>query len=230
MVLAPWSDPIPLTRGWCVWELYCSIAGKMEGCRFEIALSSESEKQFVEEIDRAPTSAINRTLATIDCRKSECYKNEDLVRIQKAIEKSIGYLELMRDWVINKYSKSLETKKTTLGVLHPDSLTSMHNLAVLYHDQGKYHLAEAAYRNCLELREATLGRTHRDTLDAMNSLAVLYHHQGKYQLAESLHQECLDLREATYGKDDPSTITSMNNLARVYDTQGKYELAESMYQ
>jgi hypothetical protein len=25
MALAPWNDPVPLTRGWCIWEIYCSI-------------------------------------------------------------------------------------------------------------------------------------------------------------------------------------------------------------
>ena len=67
MVLAPWNDPIPLTRGWCVWELYCSIEGKKKGCRFEIALSSESENQFIRDIDKDPTEVINKMLATIDC-------------------------------------------------------------------------------------------------------------------------------------------------------------------
>jgi hypothetical protein len=25
MVVDPWDNPIPLTRGWCVWEMYCTI-------------------------------------------------------------------------------------------------------------------------------------------------------------------------------------------------------------
>lgn len=36
MVLAPWDDPIPLTRGWCLFEKYCTI---VTHSRFEVAMS-----------------------------------------------------------------------------------------------------------------------------------------------------------------------------------------------
>jgi hypothetical protein len=34
MVLAPWHDPVPLTRGWCLFELYCTA---YTGSTFEVA-------------------------------------------------------------------------------------------------------------------------------------------------------------------------------------------------
>lgn len=36
MVFAPWHDPIPLTRGWCLFELYCTIVTRS---KFEVAMS-----------------------------------------------------------------------------------------------------------------------------------------------------------------------------------------------
>ena len=36
MVFAPWNDPIPLTRGWCLFELYCTVTTRS---RFEVAMS-----------------------------------------------------------------------------------------------------------------------------------------------------------------------------------------------
>ena len=36
MVFAPWNDPIPLTRGWCLFELYCTIVTRSH---FEVAMS-----------------------------------------------------------------------------------------------------------------------------------------------------------------------------------------------
>ena len=36
VVFAPWNDPIPLTRGWCLFELYCTIVTRS---RFEVAMS-----------------------------------------------------------------------------------------------------------------------------------------------------------------------------------------------
>lgn len=27
LVMSPWNNPIPLTRAWCLWEIFCSIKG-----------------------------------------------------------------------------------------------------------------------------------------------------------------------------------------------------------
>jgi hypothetical protein len=36
MVFDSWNDPIPLTRGWCIWELYCTIDKAL--CEFDVAM------------------------------------------------------------------------------------------------------------------------------------------------------------------------------------------------
>eukprot|EP01041_Mallomonas_annulata_P010397 gene10397-21682_t len=79
MVLSPWHDPIPLTRAWCLFELMAK-----EG-----------------------TITLNRMLGNIDCRRSECWKEEDRVRIFSVVENTVGFdkvnstaFALMRDWVV----------------------------------------------------------------------------------------------------------------------------------
>ena len=32
LILHPWDKPIPLTRAWCVWEMYCTLDTKAEMC------------------------------------------------------------------------------------------------------------------------------------------------------------------------------------------------------
>eukprot|EP01041_Mallomonas_annulata_P004501 gene4501-8953_t len=44
MVLSPWHDPIPLTRAWCLFELYCTAETES---RFEIAISSNEKSLFL---------------------------------------------------------------------------------------------------------------------------------------------------------------------------------------
>jgi len=41
MVLSPWNDPVPLTRAWCLWELYCTV---ITNSTFEIAMTNESKQ------------------------------------------------------------------------------------------------------------------------------------------------------------------------------------------
>ncbi|MCI5149030.1 MAG: tetratricopeptide repeat protein [Candidatus Electrothrix sp. MAN1_4] len=87
-----------------------------------------------------------------------------------------------------------------LGTEHPDTLTSINNLAGLYESQGRYSEAEPLYKECLQLREQVLGREHPDTLSSINELAVLYINQGRYSDAEPLFKYALQLREKVLGK------------------------------
>jgi len=41
MVFAPWDDPIPLTRAWCLWELYCTV---QTSSRFDIAMTTSAHR------------------------------------------------------------------------------------------------------------------------------------------------------------------------------------------
>jgi len=111
MVLAPWSDPIPLTRAWCLFELYCSAVTK---CRFEVAMTADQTQAFLEDIVDDTQSKINNMIGTINCEKSECYKPEDKVRIFEVVRKEVGFhkvnsiiFENLRTWVIETTSLAI---------------------------------------------------------------------------------------------------------------------------
>ena len=44
--------------------------------------------------------------------------------------------------------------------MHPDTATSLNNLALLYDNQGKYDDAEPLYKRALAVREDVLGPMH----------------------------------------------------------------------
>jgi hypothetical protein len=60
-----------------------------------------------------------------------------------------------------------------LGEDHPDTLSTMNDLAELYHSQGKYNKAKPLYVKCLDMRRIKLGEGHPDTLRSKNNLARL---------------------------------------------------------
>ena len=59
-----------------------------------------------------------------------------------------------------------------LGPEHPDTLTSVDNLAGLYKAQGRYSEAEPLFRRALAGWERVLGQEHPDTLTSVNNLAA----------------------------------------------------------
>jgi tetratricopeptide (TPR) repeat protein len=235
MVLAPWNDPIPLTRGWCIWELYCTIDN--EGCEFDIAMTPESEDCFVKDMDTDPLRMIKKMLATINCESSECFKVEDKNQIHNAIKQTMGFKEMnkkvfeaIRGWVIQRYKKEVEKRKARLGEDHPETLTSFNSLAILYENQGDYKKALFFHETCLKKRKAVLGEDHQDTLVSLNNLAELCCIQRDFTKALTLYEECLKKSRLTLGEEHPSTLTSLNNLAILYRNQQEYDKALPLFE
>ena len=50
-----------------------------------------------------------------------------------------------------------------MGPDHPDTASSLNNLALLYQDQGKYAEAEPLYQRALAICEQQLGASHPST-------------------------------------------------------------------
>jgi len=228
MVLAPWHDPIPLTRGWCLFELYCTAD---TGSVFEVAMSRENQRQFFEDMTREGLDAVNKMLATINAERSECWKAEDRDHIFDAVRRTVGFaginamvFEQLRDWVVAVTTSALQEEADELAAAGLKD-----TLAKLYEGQGKYALAEPLYLEVLTTTKEELGDHHHNTLATLNNLAFLYESQGEYDRAEPLYVEVLVTRKHVLGDQHPHTLASLNNLAFLYERQGKHELAEPLY-
>ena len=93
-----------------------------------------------------------------------------------------------------------------LGPEHPDTLTSVNNLASLYESQGRYGEAEPLYLRALAASEKVLGPEHPDTLGSVNNLAGLYQSQERYEEAELLLRRALVGCEKVFGPKHPNTL------------------------
>jgi len=65
----------------------------------------------------------------------------------------------------------METHKRVLGAEHPDTLTSINNLASTYRNQGRWKEAEELEVQVIETRKGVLDAEHPDTLASMLNLA-----------------------------------------------------------
>jgi len=65
----------------------------------------------------------------------------------------------------------MEMSVRVLGQEHPDTLSSMGNLASTYRSQGRWKEAESLGVQVMEMSVRVLGQEHPDTLSSMGSLA-----------------------------------------------------------
>ena len=106
----------------------------------------------------------------------------------------------------------METRKRVLGAEHPDTLTSMANLASTYRNQGRWKEAEELEVQVMETRKRVLGAEHPSTLTSMNNLAFTWKWQGRVAEAIKLMEECVRLRTLVLGGGHPDTLSSSTAL------------------
>ncbi|MGL4554890.1 MAG: tetratricopeptide repeat protein, partial [Gemmataceae bacterium] len=109
-----------------------------------------------------------------------------------------------------------------LGPAHPDTLTTLHNLANSYFALGRHPEALALREETLAGMRAKLGGDDPRTLGAINNLAVSLSTAGRHGEALELHREALARLKALLGPAAPSTLGSMNNLALTTSALGRH--------
>jgi tetratricopeptide (TPR) repeat protein len=124
---------------------------------------------------------------------------------------------------------ALTMREKALGPEHPETATSLNDLALLLHDQGDYAGARPLFERALEIRKKALGPEHPDTATSLNNLAGMLH-QGDLAGARPLFERALAIREKALGPEHPETATSLNNLARLLHDQGDYAGARLLFE
>jgi tetratricopeptide (TPR) repeat protein len=74
--------------------------------------------------------------------------------------------------------RALAIREEVMGPEHPDTATTLNNLAELYRETGTYAQGEALHQRALAIREKALGPEHSETALSLNHLAELYRDTG----------------------------------------------------
>jgi serine/threonine protein kinase/tetratricopeptide (TPR) repeat protein len=152
-----------------------------------------------------------------------------VARMQMTLGESqlgLGYA----DRAMPLFARARATFAAALGPDHPDTLSSMSNLAISYWAAGQNERALKLSEETLALRKAKLGPDHPDTLSSMNRLAASYRDAGQNERALKLYEETLALRKAKLGLDHSDTLLSMQNLANIYSDDGQNERAMKLFE
>jgi tetratricopeptide (TPR) repeat protein len=126
--------------------------------------------------------------------------------------------------------RALAARERILGPEHPDTLTTLQNLAGTLLAQGDLAGARERYERVLAAYEHIQGPEHPDTLRTLNNLAVTLQEQGDLAGARERHERVLAAYERIQGTEHPDTLNMLNNLAGVLDAQGDLAGARERYE
>ena len=167
-----WENPHPLTRIWCLWELYCTANGITptgESIRFDVAMSKTEEGEFAKAILDDYQALINM-ISNVNSLNAGGWPAETLLFLKEFIMKTDGkfagldrkVLTLMRDWTEKTLTAiaSLETDPTR-------KLRLEYAIGVLYCVNGKLNEAVVALKQCRNKMEMKLSVSHIYTVECL---------------------------------------------------------------
>ena len=82
-----WKEPAPLTRIWCLFEVYVSLEG---GVPISVQFTPAEEKAFLAALGKGGLAEVERALAGIDIKQANASVQSDIARILEAVEKEVG--------------------------------------------------------------------------------------------------------------------------------------------
>jgi len=106
----------------------------------------------------------------------------------------------------------METRKRVLGPEHPDTLSSMANLASTFGNKGRWDEAEELFVQVIETFKRALGSEHPSTLNSMWNLAHTYKKHGKDDEAIGLQRQVVAVHQKVLGSEHPYAKQSTEEL------------------
>eukprot|EP00053_Salpingoeca_punica_P024826 m.14785 g.14785 ORF g.14785 m.14785 type:complete len:518 (+) comp7228_c0_seq1:82-1635(+) len=224
LVMAPWQDPIPMTRAWCLWEIHCAIEGKIP---LSIGLPPNQRDAFQQGVTES-FDAITKALVRIDATKSTAFLSADRDKIHAAIKATEGGFHglnvqvknHLRQWYLDtalELAEQMQDGQRTLTLM---------NIAASLSKLGDNANALLCYQRCL----ATLGERHSEIPSIYNNMTNIHISMGNYRLARETCKKSLQIKIATLGEGHLDIASSHNNLGNIERNTGNHAEALEAYQ
>ena len=221
MVLSPWENPVPFTRAWCLFEIFCTVD---TNTIFEVAMCKAQKEALV----RAASDDLRnfRNMITIiDVENSEAWNPADLEKIFHVVKNTVGFpvinstvLSEVRKWLIDTLKKEVK-----MATEEYSKLKLMNTLGLLHYENGNYDLAFDILKECLDRLNEIEGKESHPSIQRMNNLAIMLDKQGRSNAAAPMFQNCLDMYARTVGTMEPDYYNTLNSLAVCRRNMGEYE-------
>ncbi|KAJ3327776.1 Kinesin light chain 3, partial [Blyttiomyces sp. JEL0837] len=179
LVLQPWDDPIPLTRAWCIFEIFaCHLT---EG-QLNVTMSRKESKRMLDALAEDKAEGYNKMLDQVSCEKSQSTIPEDRTRIFDAIKDLGASVQDLDRMVFDEFTKSIVKtfeRHLEFSKNHGDEADIIrHQLSLVqvYFQLSRYQEAEELCLEAINRSEAAFGSEDGRTVDAKMLVMNLYTH------------------------------------------------------
>jgi tetratricopeptide (TPR) repeat protein len=245
MVMAPWDAPVPLTRAWCLWELFCTVD---VGAQFSVALGPSERAAFEASLENNdnPTNLLLDAFAKVDVAAAEAGKVEDGAMIKAAVARlggggragsAGGAARLngtakgaMTGWLLAEAKRLVDARRGRAGLLEgPAALRLASVVAVMLSKHGD-QAAGPLFEEVVLAQEAAAGARGLATLEAkMNLGGLLAKDSNEAARGIRLLQEVVAGYEAALEPRHEATLGAKLSLAITLHHQMEYTAARPLF-
>jgi tetratricopeptide (TPR) repeat protein len=228
MVLSPWSDPIPFTRAWCLFEVYSAVS---TNSRFEVAMSKSDFNLFLESM-KSDVDMFFTMLGTIDLLRCEAFNPDDKDRIFEVVKTEVGFSTLnsmvkgkMREWVDATLSSRINDALIHgNGTVTVEAIEDRYTYGSTLIHMGQYEKALDIFQKCME-DHVTLGHSPIQYKHVFNNIGVAYGYLGRYEESLEYHKKNLDINLESVDEHHRDVALAFRNIGNRYKSLGQYEKA-----
>ena len=127
------------------------------------------------------------------------------------------------------YFTALQYKKEQIGEKHPDYISLLNNVAVLYNIEGKNVKAEQYYDDLQRLRKEVYTENSPEYMSTLYNKANLYKATGRYLEADPLYVRVVEFRRLNPGEKHPDFLNAYKHMGQLYTLQRRYTEAEPIF-
>jgi tetratricopeptide (TPR) repeat protein len=248
LVLAPWNDPRPLRRAWCLWEIFCAsgiglppvgedgetdtqAAGGMASpdgavATLDVRLPPSEQAGFECVLIEEMRAALD-VLVAVQAERAEAFLPEDRDNIFRAIEASEGGFAAvnavvknqLRMWLVSAALRAAE-QRVAQGTIIENTTPDAHALAEADNGASANDVdPDAEARRAQAIEGANL----------FNNVAVTLHDLVDLESSAKYGERAVDLYRRLVGTSDFRLASALQNLAVVKAAQGRLTEAGAAY-
>jgi len=242
LVLSPWSDPIPLKRSWCIYEIMHTILS--ETTRLEVVLPPKEAKK----LQRSYLTSVDSVLAEIDSAKAEASVKADQEAIRTEIVDDLGGFLHVNSAVLSEMRKWLD--ETVSQILDDWPVNDregkawrsfLNNAAIYFRRRAAFARAIPLNRELVKLDEIQNEKPSRSTVMSKKNLATALRILAKVRLqegqkqddvkdllleAQSIYEECIKLDEKYLHESESLMPNLQGHYGELLEIMGDLENAE----
>jgi len=130
------------------------------------------------------------------------------------------------------HKQAISDKENELGPEHPDLVTSLNNLAIVYRETNRLDEALPLLERARDIGKKAIVDNPDERVNyatALHNLAEWYALKKQFDKAEALYKEALQLRRTALGNEHPHVAETLMNYANMLASMGRGEESLPMY-